>query len=294
MLIDVYNAGTTTSAGATVTVDKIAQQKNRIQKLTFNGATVGIVDVSYLIAVLFYFWRGYEVWITTQAFAVYQLDRDLLPSACYSLTSTFFMVLLVPGVLTMRCFAEERRTGSIEMLLTAPVRDVEIVLGKWIAHVLVVWGYLLLLAGGVIAIAWGMGRHFPQNAALGLASMGLGAVVLVSLSVAGGARLSTVTNGVLAFGLYGIAFLGSWVEQFGSFTKSDATRNIGTIASLIMPSESMWQLASHLMQPAFLLQMRETPFSLAPMPSPAMVVWAVLWSAAVLASGIRAFQKRAL
>jgi ABC-2 type transport system permease protein len=91
--------------------------------------------VSYLIAVLFYLWRGYEVRSTVRAFAVYQLDQDLLPSACFGLTSTFFMVLLVPGVLTMRCFAEERRSGSIETLLTAPIRDVEVVLGKWLAAV---------------------------------------------------------------------------------------------------------------------------------------------------------------
>ncbi len=91
--------------------------------------------VSYLIAVLFYLWRGFELAGTAKAFSDYQLDPDLFPSACYALTSTFFMVLLVPGVLTMRCFAEERRTGSIETLLTAPVRDVEVVLGKWAAAV---------------------------------------------------------------------------------------------------------------------------------------------------------------
>ena len=46
----------------------------------------------------------------------YQADTDLLPTACYSLQSTFLMVLLVPAILTMRCFAEERKTGSIETL----------------------------------------------------------------------------------------------------------------------------------------------------------------------------------
>jgi ABC-2 type transport system permease protein len=44
------------------------------------------------------------------------------------------MVILVPGILTMRTFAEERRTGSLETLMTAPVRDVEVVVGKWLAE----------------------------------------------------------------------------------------------------------------------------------------------------------------
>lgn len=205
-----------------------------------------------------------------------------------------FLLVMSAVLLPVDTLSGEIASGTLQTVVARPVHRSEIVIGKWIAHVLVVWGYLLLLAGGVLAIAYGMGRHWPQNAGPGLAAMGLEAVVLVSLSIAGGARFGTVTNGVLAFGLYGIAFLGSWVEQFGSFTDSDATRNIGTIASLLMPSESMWQLASHLMQPAFLLQMRASPFSLAPMPSPAMILWAVLWSAAVLASGVRAFQKRPL
>jgi hypothetical protein len=45
--------------------------------------------------------------------------------------------------------------------------------------------------------------------------MALEAVVLVSVSIAAGAHLATVTTGVLSFGLYGLAFIGGWVEQIG-------------------------------------------------------------------------------
>src|SRR2546427_3324941 len=49
------------------------------------------------------------------------------------------LVLLVP-VLTMRAFAEERKTDTLELLLTAPVRDVWIVVAKFAASVLLVVG----------------------------------------------------------------------------------------------------------------------------------------------------------
>ena len=42
------------------------------------------------------------------------------------------MVILVPAI-TMRAFAEEKRTGTYEFLLTAPIRTGEIVAGKFIA-----------------------------------------------------------------------------------------------------------------------------------------------------------------
>lgn len=89
--------------------------------------------VGWIIAVIFYLWRGYEMAVIADRFSAYRIDQDLFASASYGLNSTFLMVILVPGILTMRCFAEERRTGSIEMLMTAPVRDGEVVFGKWLA-----------------------------------------------------------------------------------------------------------------------------------------------------------------
>jgi len=42
------------------------------------------------------------------------------------------LLLLLIAVLTMRLLAEERKMGTIELLLTAPVRDSEIVVGKFL------------------------------------------------------------------------------------------------------------------------------------------------------------------
>jgi len=46
--------------------------------------------------------------------------------------ATFILILLAPA-LTMRLLAEEQKLGTIELLLTAPVRDWEIILGKYLA-----------------------------------------------------------------------------------------------------------------------------------------------------------------
>jgi len=43
----------------------------------------------------------------------------------------WLVIVLVPPLLTMRLFAEERRAGTLEMLLTAPVGEVEVVLAKF-------------------------------------------------------------------------------------------------------------------------------------------------------------------
>src|SRR5215475_844089 len=54
-------------------------------------------------------------------------------------------LFLIP-LITMRLFAEEKRTGTIELLATSPIRDFEIVLGKWLASLLM-YGFMLFLTG---------------------------------------------------------------------------------------------------------------------------------------------------
>ena len=63
--------------------------------------------------------------------------QDILAGGVASMRPVFFwcavfFLLLIPGV-TMRLFAEEQRTGSIEMLITLPISEGEMVLGKYLA-----------------------------------------------------------------------------------------------------------------------------------------------------------------
>jgi hypothetical protein len=151
-----------------------------------------------------------------------------------------------------------------------------------------------MMAGGVLLIARTIGGFVLPAAVSGLPLMVLEVVLLVSVSIAGGTRLSTVTNGMMAFGLYGLAFVGNWVEQIGTFINNTAARNVGTVASLIMPAEAMWQRAAWLMQPAIMRDLHATPFSPASVASPAMVGYAALYTVATVLVGVWAFRRRGL
>lgn len=62
--------------------------------------------------------------------------EPIIEGMVFSLIPVFWMVLAVP-LLTMRLFSEEDRTGTMEVLLTAPVKDLPIVLSKFMAVLIV-------------------------------------------------------------------------------------------------------------------------------------------------------------
>jgi len=204
------------------------------------------------------------------------------------------LVVITAVLLPVDTLSGEIVSGVIQTLAAKPIRRGEIVLGKWLGHWIVMAGYLVLLVGGVLVIARLTGGFTPPHLASGVPLLLLEATVLLSVSIAGGTRLSTVTNGMMAFGLYGLAFIGNWVEQIGTFADNVAARNVGTVSSLIMPSESLWNLAAYQMQPTIMRELTATPFSPVSVPSAAMVWWAVGYIVVALLLGLQAFRKRAL
>jgi Cu-processing system permease protein len=154
--------------------------------------------------------------------------------------------------------------------------------------------YAGLLCGGVLLVARLVGGYVPPNAGRGSLLVLFEGAVLLTLALAGGTRLSTLANGVTVFGLYGLAFVGGWMEQIGTLAGNATARYVGIATSLLVPSESLWQLAAHHMQPALVRDMSMGPFSPASVPSPAMIAWAAMHVTVTLLVAVWSFGRRDL
>ena len=205
-----------------------------------------------------------------------------------------FLMIMMAVLLPVDTLSGEIASGVLQTVASRPIRRRDIVLGKWVGHWIVMTAYVALLVGGVLGVTAALTHFTPPRVERGIPLMLLEGTVLLTLSIAGGARLSTVTNGILAFGFFGLAFIGNLVEQIGTMADNAAAQQVGTIASLVMPSESLWQLAASQMQPAILRDLGDTPFSPVSVPSVAMVWWAVGYIIVVLTLGVRWFRKRPL
>ena len=102
--------------------------------------------IGYAVGVVFLLVLGYTFSLTL--FVTRVANLNYIFHQMYVLS-----VLLVP-VITMRAFAEERRTDTLELLLTAPVREVWIVLAKFLAALVLVLG--LYAAAGTYALILGL------------------------------------------------------------------------------------------------------------------------------------------
>ncbi|MFO7624281.1 MAG: ABC transporter permease [Anaerolineales bacterium] len=206
-----------------------------------------------------------------------------------------FLSVAMTVLTSVDTLSGEISSGTIQTLVSKPVRRWEILFGKWLGFVGMLSLYLLLMAGGVMLVASLTLGYTAPNALRGLGLMWLNLILLLGVSFLGGTFLSTLANGVLVFGLYGIAFIGGWIEQFGSFLENQTAVNIGILCSLILPAEALWKRAAYEMQSPIAGAMGNfSPFSAQSVPSPLMVGYAILYAMAALIFAIRQFNQRDL
>lgn len=206
-----------------------------------------------------------------------------------------FLVVMMTVLTSVDTLAGEIASGTIQAVVAKPVRRSEIVLGKWLGFAGMLALYVALMGGGVAAVTAAVTGFVVPGLARGLGLMALEGLTLLSVCILGGSLLSTLANGVLAFGLYGLAFVGGWIEQIGSLLRNEAAVNIGIVSSLMLPSEALWKRAAFEMQTPLVRDLGSmTPFSAASVPNERMILYAVVYIAVMMALALRQFSRRDL
>jgi ABC-type transport system involved in multi-copper enzyme maturation permease subunit len=205
-----------------------------------------------------------------------------------------FLVTAVAILLPIDSLSGEISSGVIQTLASKPVDRAAIVVGKWLAYFAMTTAYLALLGGGVVLSMRLFADYVAPAVLLPMGLMLLGAAAMLSITIAGGVRFSTITNGIVAFGFYGVAFIAGWMEQILSMFGNTAARHVGTVVSLLSPADAMWRRAAYELQPLATAVLRNGPFGVVSVPSAAMIVWAAAFVIIVLAFAAWLFRRRPL
>src|SRR5207247_574207 len=90
--------------------------------------------IAYVVIVLFLLVTGHLFYLTLEQLTASGPKGVEYPLQLMLGDERFWLVFLfIPPLLTMRLFAEERSSGTLEMLMTAPLRDWQVVLSKYLA-----------------------------------------------------------------------------------------------------------------------------------------------------------------
>ncbi len=205
-----------------------------------------------------------------------------------------FLSIAMAALLAADTLSGEIGSGTIQTLVTKPIRRSDVVLGKWLGFACWLAIYFLMMAGGTVLAVFLESGYLPANLVAGLGLLYFEALLVMTISLACSSLFSGLATGAIVFGLYGLGFIGGWIEQFGAMLQNDTAIKVGIIASLIMPSESLWRRAAFEMQTPLSGVLGMSPFATVSVPSGFMVGYTALYLLAVGAVAIRSFQRRDL
>ena len=183
-----------------------------------------VSPIAYLLLTKFTLIFGFFFWNSVGYFNMMGLESQMRGQSFPMSVNEYVIRPLLSNVsviglffipmITMRLFAEEKRTGTIELLATSPIRDIEVILGKWLAAVML---YVVMLAFSAINFAFLFKYGNPDWRPLAIGYLGL--LLQAGGLLAVGTFISTLTKnqiiaGAATFGVCLMLWVMEWVAGY--------------------------------------------------------------------------------
>lgn len=174
-----------------------------------------ISPVAYAFVFLFMLLLGVFFYLNLRGAIMQAAYQAYAPDVQIIIGPMVTLLLFVMPAFTMRTIAEEMRTGTMELLLTAPIKDWELVVGKWLG------AFLFMLTLLVFTLVFPLVLNFLVKPGIdqGLLVAGyLGLIMMVASMIAVGVFISSIfSNQVVAFIVsLGVVLVLWFVSQFAS------------------------------------------------------------------------------
>lgn len=190
-----------------------------------------ISPVAYVVAFFFMILLGWFFYSALRDAIIQSTYQAYAPTVQIIISPLVTLLLFVMPAITMRSIAEEMRMGTMELLLTAPVKDWELVVGKWLG------AFLFMLS--LLAVTWifPIVLNFLVKPGIDqgiLLSGYLGLVLMVASLVAIGVFISSLFNSQVVVFLVSLAIvLVFWLVRPASTTTGGLGNQILTYLNFI-------------------------------------------------------------
>jgi ABC-2 type transport system permease protein len=202
-----------------------------------------VSPIAYVVAVMFLVISGFFFWVNLSVMSQYSMQAAQNPMMAERITMTTFVtrpliqnmsivLLFMLPLFTMRLFAEERRSGCIELLLTYPISDIGVIFGKFLAAIVLL---LTMLSGTLVfpAIMGTLGT--PEWGPIVCGFLGL--LLMSSGFIAMGMFISSLTEnqivaGAISFGAALMFWIMGWIANLTSEQTGFAVRQFSILEHL--------------------------------------------------------------
>jgi len=226
-----------------------------------------------------------------QNFMNVEMQNFFMMAGLYAIT---FLSIAMAALLGADTLAGEINSGTIQTIVSKPIRRADVILGKWLGFAGLLGLYLLFMAGGVVSSMLIQSGYVADNLLNGLGLIYLETLLIMTITLMCSASFPALATGGIVFGMYGLAFIGGWIEQIGAIFQNPTAVKVGIFTSLLIPSEALWRRAAYEMQTPLAGVLGMSPFAATSVPSLLMVIYAILYLVVALILSIRIFQRRDL
>lgn len=191
------------------------------------SSPIGYVVIGMYVLLFGFFYTVGLTWFVSQSMQGGQMGAGPLninqQMIRYVFQNSVVVFLLVVPLITMRTYSEEKRSGTIELLMTSPVTDFQIVMGKFLGAMSL---YAAMLAVTLVHMAVLFAYGDPEWKPIATSYLGL--VLLGGCFVSAGLFFSSLTRNqiVAAFATFAVLLLLyvlQWVESFSGPTLGKVT-----------------------------------------------------------------------
>jgi ABC-2 type transport system permease protein len=209
-------------------------------KTYFSSSIAYVVIAVFLVLTGFFFYSALW-WFNSQAIQMaqnpYYAQQMNINQMVYTplFHNMSIILLLMLPLLTMRLFSEEMKSGTDELLYTSPLSIVQIILGKYLAA-LVVLGAMLGLSASLSIFTFAFGNpELPQilNGYLGLFLVG-GAFIAAGIFFSSLTK-NQIVSAILTFG----ALLLFWILNWASYSASGIWKGVLNYLSIFQHFDDM-------------------------------------------------------
>jgi len=209
-----------------------------------------------------------------------------------------FVLAIGAAFLAAPAVAADVESGLVLALLPRPIRRGDVVVGKWLGLAVLLAGYTAVAGALELAVIKAVVGYAPPHPATAILFLIGQSLVLLTLALLGSTRLPSITGGIIALVLFGVAWIVGIIAEIGAVFNNTGITTAGTVVSLLLPTNGLWQGAQYNLQPAALTGIaratNETGVVAGAPPSTPYILWAAGWVIVMLFLSVRSFSRRDL